>query len=387
MENKIKENFLKKIKENQILKKEGGFNCIPFPFERFSKKIPGIIQGQEITISANSGIGKSMISKYMFIFHPFLWCRENKQSGITVKILAFLLEETRQEFLAIAYSFFLKHFYNITISPTDISSMRENPLSDFVYNKMLELDNIMDEFLDVVIIEDNISNPTGIYKSVQNYAELNGQVYLKEIKIDGNKTQVFDYYIPNKPKEYVLTYTDHISLLQPEKGLTLHQTISLFSAEYCRKKLSKRYNITNIRIQQQSAASENQQFDNRGNNIYSKLEPSLADLADNKLTQRDCHLILGLFSPDRYEIPNYLGFDIYEMRDNYRCLSVLKNRNGISNMKVSLYFDGATCNFKELPVVSKNENGEFMIGEYTKGVFFKKYKENKEFWFNNNKLF
>lgn len=57
-----------------------------------------------------------------------------------------------------------------------------------------------------------------------------------------------------------------------------------------------------------------------------------------------------MFAPDRYKIENYRGYDITKLKDNYRALKILKDRNyGLANGYLNLYFDGATNIFKELP--------------------------------------
>lgn len=90
-----------------------------------------------------------------------------------------------------------------------------------------------------------------------------------------------------------------------------------------------------------------------GEAIEEKLEPSLNGLADNKLTQRDQHVILGLFAPERYKIGSYkVGSNYYNinvLKDNFRCLFVLKNRIGRPNARLPLIFNGAVNNFEEAP--------------------------------------
>lgn len=62
-------------------------------------------------------------------------------------------------------------------------------------------------------------------------------------------------------------------------------------------------------------------------------------------------LVLGLFAPTRYEISDYRGYNINKMKDSYRSLIFLKDRNyGLANNYVHLYFNGATNTFKELPI-------------------------------------
>ena len=157
---------------------------------------------------------------------------------------------------------------------------------------------------------------------------------------------------PNNPNEYVGVIVDHFSLLSPEAGSeTLHKAMTKMSAEYGRKQITKHYNYFFVNVQQQAAESEKQQYTNVGQSIESKLEPSLSDLGDNKLTQRDAHIVFGLFAPDRFEIKNHLGYKIDVLKDNYRSLSILKNREGRSNLKLGIYFDGKVNYFKEMPIL------------------------------------
>ena len=58
---------------------------------------------------------------------------------------------------------------------------------------------------------------------------------------------------------------------------------------------------------------------------------------------------MGLFSPFKHGLQEYLGYDITKFRDNIRFLEVLTNRDGNMGGIVALLFDGATCQFSELP--------------------------------------
>lgn len=139
-----------------------------------------------------------------------------------------------------------------------------------------------------------------------------------------------------------------------------------FSAEYCRKNISKHFGYIPVLIQQQEAAKEKQVFTNRGESVESKLEPSLDGLGDNKLTQRDALVVIGLFAPDRYGIEEHMGYDITTLKDNYRCLILLKNRVGRPNLKKGLYFNGAANIFAELPMPGTEEMGR--VYERIKGL-------------------
>jgi hypothetical protein len=89
-----------------------------------------------------------------------------------------------------------------------------------------------------------------------------------------------------------------------------------------------------------------------------------------------------LFSPDRYEIPVYKNWDIQKLQDNFRSLHVLKNRNGRSNIKVSLYFEGDTNFFSELPSVDSDIMGKKSILGIPIEQWYSKFKNNIKFWLN-----
>ena len=80
-----------------------------------------------------------------------------------------------------------------------------------------------------------------------------------------------------------------------------------------------------------------------------KLRPTVANMSDSKYCSRDANVVLGLFSPAKHDLREYMGYDITKFKDNIRFLEILVNRNGSMGGIVALYFDGAVCYFKELP--------------------------------------
>jgi hypothetical protein len=212
-----------------------------------------------------------------------------------------------------------------------------------------------------------------IYKYCRDYSEKNGKhiytnrEFTEKDSLNNEKKwfeKVYSHYEPTNPNEYVIVITDHISLLNEESGLNKHQTISKWSADYCRKQLTKHWKYVVVNVQQQSAESEKQQFTMSGKSIESKLEPSLDGLADNKLTQRDALVVLGVFAPERYGIESSNGYNIKILKDKYRQLSILKNRIGKSNLKVPLYFKGESNHFEELPLVEELQQNPILYDKY-----------------------
>jgi len=189
---------------------------------------------------------------------------------------------------------------------------------------------------------------------VRDYAMANGTLHYKDIDIDGKITKIVDRYEANDPDEYVMIIVDHIGLIASEKrngvNLGLHESISVLSSDYLIK-LRNRFNYIPVVVIQQAIAGEN--LEHRKANA---LRPSVANLGDNKLIARDCNMMLGIFSPFKNEIPDYLGYDITFFKDNIRFLDVIISRDGGAGTICPLYFDGAVNYFTELPVPSDKDN-------------------------------
>lgn len=98
----------------------------------------------------------------------------------------------------------------------------------------------------------------------------------------------------------------------------------------------------------------------------------MANLAESKLTCRDSNITFGIFSPFKFQIPEYNGYNIKHFKDQIRFLEILSSRDGGAGAICPLYFNGAVNYFKELPrsddeqaikaveqIVINNRNNEY----------------------------
>jgi hypothetical protein len=343
-------NVKEQIVQNKKLREEGKDISIPFPFPRFSEEIPGIQQGRYIITTAGTKIGKTKFTDFMFLYGPYKFIKENK-TNITIKILYFSLEMSKEDKVKEALSHFLYIYKGIRITPDRMDSIYKSYiLESKILQAIEELQPIMEEFLSYVTFIDHTRNPYGIYKAVREYAHSNGHYIDKfsnklntQLIEEGNLDEIKKIfkYIPNNPDEFVIVIVDHASLLTPEKGEGLHEAMSRMSSNHMLS-MRDRWKYIPILVQQQAAAKES--VDNARADM---LRPSANGLADNKLTGRDCDMMLGLFSPFRFRKPDWEGYNIRRLEDNFRELSVILNRRG-GSIAVGLYFDGACNYFKEL---------------------------------------
>lgn len=346
----------KTISDNKAIREAGGYVAIPWDLPRLSTVLPGIQRAKLIGVTASSKVGKSQLTDFLFLHQPYEFYLNNPNSNIKPRIFYFTLEMSKESKIMAVLSYKLYRDYGVNISPERLLSVfKDDILDDKVLEHINKYESFFEEFEERVTFIDNIRNPTGIYKYMVKYAEENGIWSMKEMDWEENgkiiKKHVKDYYIPNDPEELVIVVVDHISLLNVERiggtQLTLHQAMSKFSSDYClymRDKL--KYTI--VLVQQQSAEQEKKEF-YKGQNTIDKQKPTADGLADNKLVGRDLNLLIGLFAPYRYKELKYEGYDLTILKDNYRELSIILNRDGKANASVDLFFDGAVNYFRELP--------------------------------------
>lgn len=337
-----------KERRNNVL--NGEINCIPFNLPRFSNDIPGIEKDKYYLISGSTKSGKSQVTNYLFLYTPLLYAYNNPDK-VRVKIFYFPLEETPENITLRFMSYLLYTLSSIRVAPIDLKSTNSSKILSQDVIDLLESKQYTDilKFYEENVIFLNERNPTGVWKTMLKYAHDTGTIHYKDIDITNKETGVvetkrtFDYYEPHDNKEYVICITDHVSLLENERGFDLRQTINKFS-EYMMI-LRNKYHYIPVVVQQQSTEiSSLEAFKNN------KIRPTTAALSDSKYTSKDCTLMLGITNPFVHELPEYLGYNIRQFKGNIRFLEVVINREGESNNIVALYFDGATNYFRELPL-------------------------------------
>lgn len=191
-----------------------------------------------------------------------------------------------------------------------------------------------------------------INKKCRDYALSHGHLNLKTIEVKDPitgqpmKKQVVDPvnpYTPNDPEEYRIVILDNASNIATEQGMKKMETIEKV-AKYAIT-LRDQLNYTFVLIQHQAQAQEGIE-----NFKLNKIKPSSDGLADCKTTTRDANMVIGLYSPFKYGMTEYEGYDITKFRNHIRFMEVIEDRDYGANGNICpLYFDGAISYFSELP--------------------------------------
>lgn len=347
---KLSERVKSKIHDRKRRLEEGKINSIPSPFIRFREDFLGVEQKKMYLISSFTKGSKTQFTSFMFVFNPLFYAYEHRNQ-IRVRFFMYLLEETPEDMMTRFMSHLIYRMSKgkIEISPENLMSSRnDRPIPQEVLDIMetQEFNDYVDFFESHTEFSSS-SNPTGVYNECIAYAKKHGTVHTKKKLYQDElgqtrETDGFDWYEPEDEDEYRIILVDHVSLLQQERNYTLKQTIDKLG-EYCII-LRDKYNFTPVLIQQQNTDQESLEAFK-----LQRLRPTVAGLADSKYPARNCNVFLGLFSPFKFELPDYHGYNINEFRDNIRFLEVVLNRGNSAGGMVALYFNGAVCEYIELP--------------------------------------
>jgi len=347
----------------------GLFNCLPWPFPRFKSWLPGTEKQKYVIVTANQKVGKSKFVDYVYVYETILFVMQHPE--IRAKILYFTLEispnSKKDEFM----SFLLGYLDHIYISPTDLNSVdSDKPVPDEILN-LLASDRYkpyIDKYDEIVTYIDDIRNPTGINKYCRDYALAHGHVnYTDETYVDSNgKTcrliNKDDPYTFDDEEEIRIVIVDNASNFTQESGLNKADTINKMSKYFITLRDHLLYTI--VLVQHQAQAQEG--IENRKMGLT---KPSSDGLADCKTTSRDANLVLGLYSPFKYEIKTHEGYDITKFKNYIRFMQVLEDRDyGASGQVCPLFFNGMSSSFRELPLPDSPE--------LSQAVDFAKHLEN-----------
>lgn len=340
-----------KNRRERVIK--GEWNCLPLPFPRYRNILPGTEQGKYIILSANQKVGKSKLCDYLWVYELIFFMVEHPE--FKAKVLYFTLEMSPKE----KYNEFLCHLLarlnGIYMTNTNLKSTDKDKPVDIHIFELLESERYktyIRKFEEVVEYIDSIKNPTGVNKYCRDFAESNGHynytTYEKANEITGKleERQMLDPINPftwNDPNMYVFVLIDNASNLSTEKGMDIWGTINKMS-KYAIT-LKSQLNMIVVLIQHQAQ-------DKEGNESFKlgRIKPSSDGLADCKVTSRDADIVIGLYSPFKYGLAVYEGYDIKRFKNYIRFMEVIEDRHyGATGNICPLFFNGASSIFYELP--------------------------------------
>lgn len=332
---------------NQIDRGRSGLNKgLPMGFNRLAKYIPNIQQATYYLIGASTKVGKTSFTDDCFMYNPYDFI-SNNETDMIIDIDYYSFEVEKKLKIIKGISRKIWKDYGLIVDVNSILSRGQNHCSDEIYDLVKSTREYFEPLEDCITIHDIPENPTGIFKYLKRKAETLGEVHNKTITLqDGTTIEKFDKFIPNNPNRYWIIIIDHISLAESERGYNTKETIDKLSQYLVY--IRNNYSAIPVVIQQLAFDSMNDERHRSG-----RLVPSIKDFGDSKYTTRDASVIMALFNPAAMQMNDFQGYKIDKLRDSFRNLEILVNRDGMPNINIGLNYIGPAGTFRELPTPDK----------------------------------
>lgn len=317
---------------------------IPMGFSRLNNHI-SIRKSNNYLLGGYTGSGKTSLLDDAFVLNPVDWYLQNyHKTEIRFKIIYWSMERNKKFKLMkwISRKIFLDTGRIIPVTRLMGWVSEGNRLTRDEHDIFLTYRDYIEAILEVVTIIDGPENPTGIRNYMRAYHLQNG--IIEEID------EFHKIYLPNNPHLITLKIKDHLGLQKKEKILpTIKEVIDKSSAD-------DRYDRDFCGISSVNLSQFNRDISNPMRIKNGDVEPMIEDFKDSGNTQEDADVILALFDPMRYKVPDTIGYDLNRLRDSnrmkkYRSLKILKNSYGSDDIKIGLAFQPEIGLFKEMPKV------------------------------------
>lgn len=319
---------------------------IPMGFDRLNQHI-GIRKSHNYLIGGYTGVGKTALIDDAFVLNPVDWYIQNRHNtDIELEIVYWSMERRKNFKLAkwISRKIFLDTGIIISIARIMGWVSKENRLTIKEHDLILSYKDYIGNLLSVITILDGPRSPGAIRRFMKDRFLANG--------IEEDIGEDEKIYIPNKLNKIIMSVKDHIGLIRKSEGLTVKKEI-LDTASADSRYLRDHFGGSNVDVSQFNRDISNPMRIKNGD-----VEPMMEDFKDSGNTQEDADIVLSLFDPMRYKVPDPSGYDLTKLRDDqgakkYRSLKILKNSYGSDDIRIGLAFQPVIGMFKEMPKYDK----------------------------------
>lgn len=290
----------------------------------------GLLPGTGYLIGGASGSSKSTYMLWAFIYQPLIHFMAGESTNRDPYWLTFNLEMTRTQIYAKLVSMYIFDNFGVELKFKKIFSRgKDCILSDDEYHILEKCKDFLD------ILDERIETWEG---------SLNEKKYRETIERWLKRFGHFEEnrYIPNNPEQLLTVTLDHISLVRAN-GRSKKEEMDAISADSVRyRNICKILSTVTVSQFNRSANSDERIKQNMQS-------PSSNDFKDTGATYEDSNVVLAIFSPHKYQMSSFKGYDIKTLRQNFIAIYLLKSRFGTSDIMVPMNFLGDCSHYVELP--------------------------------------
>lgn len=343
---KPSQDFIHQVQRGMLGKNVGLGNGL----HHINKYLYGTHQGRYYLIGADSGVGKTTLTDFMFVLNAW---QEAKRTGRRIKIFYCSFEIGRADKIArwTSYWVYLQHGIRL---PSDyiLGRISGKLLSKSDFALVQRAYAIIMEMMKDITFIDIMMHPTMIFEGIiDGHYEKQGTVSrMAQTEEDKKKKRkgFVKSYKANDPDLMTMLVVDHMALTNQESGLDTKGIIDRLSKYGVI--LRNIFHTTIVFIQQFStdmlAANRIMHIKKTEESIM----PTRLDFGDSKTTFRDADVVMGLIQPGR-DLTECFGYNVTTSGIGlYMVLAcIVKNRYGSPGRMSPLFLDGVTGCAYDLP--------------------------------------
>lgn len=308
----------------------------------------GTQQGRYYLIGADSGVGKTTVADFMWVFNAYY---SALAMGKRLKIFYYSLEISKTDKIAKWVSLWICHKYGKSLS-TDyiLHRIKGMPMVEADLILVIEGYREVEKILTCIEFIEDIVHPTRIFQDIiDNHFEKEGVIVRRPSEGKDKKGRIMSY-IAKDPNLYTILFIDHLALLATEAGLDIKGTIDRMSRYGVF--LRNMFGCTLVYVQQfNTELTSFHRMNKKGDGI---LTPQRIDFGDSRYTYRDADVVIGLLSPAAYDVEKYLKYNIRELGLYFIAMVLMKNRYGPAHRTLPIFINPLSGIIEDMPLQPLN---------------------------------
>ena len=366
----VKENEMLTVMRKGMLGFNVGFNT---GSKLLNKFISGIHKGMYYLIGADSGVGKTTLTDFFFVYN--LW-KDAKARGkkIHIKYFSFELAKLIKHMKWMSIMFKEKH--GIFVTTDYLRGNIKGRLLTEKHMRMTEQTAIeMRDFYEAIDIIDITMTPNAILNKMLAHYRTIGTILYTENE-DG--TQYISGFKANDEEEITILVIDHIGLVEEESKQTLKHAMDKLSKYIVH--LRNIFGMIGVVVQQFNPEME---VVSRAKKKMeeSDVTPSRQDFSDTKATYRDADVVLALVRPFNYDLIKYRGYDLLwkygekepVLGEYFMALHLIKNRYGKDSIMIPLFANFISGTFTDLVEPTDFQGMQYFLYEATVLTYWNRF--------------
>ena len=312
------------------LGREGRMHGYSMGMDKLESIIDGVTKQTMYIVGGATGSGKTSSVVYMFVYRPLM----EHMDDDNFKVFYASLEMNASMLFAKLLSTYIFEKYHKELAIKEILSRKKNYiLSDEDYKIVKEGLLWLEKVEKKVEVYDKSLNASKLYAVLMKNLEKLGTF---------SETENRKVFTPNNPDLIYEVVIDHAGLLKPSTGSTkkgeIDDTIAYLIT------LRNMCGISPVIVQQINRDQSNIERFKAG-----RTGIQLSDFKESSDTTDGAEIVLAVYSPHRDKLSTYRGYDIKQLSDSFRTISVLKSRYGDSDVEIGVSFYGKINMWAELP--------------------------------------